>query len=360
MLLKDQAICIRAVDYSETSQVVTFFARNHGKVGAIAKGAKRPKSAFGGPIEPFSYGDLVLADSPSTRLATLTEFQPRFDVVRGLSGSLPALHAALLASELLDKLTQDRDPHPGLYEGFLQFLQEAVTTRSVLPALIGFQSVLLRQIGLQPVLDQCANCQLPYAQTWPGRYFSSSANGLVCGDCEGAFADRLSLAGPVVQAWAGPDGLGTADLQVLRTIEGILIGHFTNLLHHRPNCAVPSEEPIRVILWASAISTDPVSRSVPGAHRGWLGYPSSRWAPLRPHPLRRAGLCRRTTLRQAPCNCSAGCWPPLQAKPQGLLPAPQGCSRVQAGDLCLFEPDRIGPAKGLSNLLDKQVLSWLP
>ena len=237
MLFKDQAICIRAVDYSETSQVVTFFACEHGKVGAMAKGAKRPRSAFGGPIEPFSYGDLVMADSPSAALATLTEFQPRFDVVRGLSGSLPAYHAALLAAELVDRLTQDRDPHPGLYEGFLQFLQEAVTTRSVLPALIGFQSVLLRQIGLQPMLDRCVNCQLPYSPTWPDRYFSSSANGLVCRDCEGAFADRVSLAGPVARAWAGADGLGTADLQSLRTIEGILIGHFTNLLHHRPKTA---------------------------------------------------------------------------------------------------------------------------
>ena len=199
MLIKDQAICIRAVDYSETSQVVTFFARDHGKVGAMAKGAKRPKSAFGGPIEPFSYGDLVLADSPNARLATLTEFQPRFDVVRGLSGILSAYHAALLATELLDKLTQDHDPHPGLYEGFLQFLQEALTTRTVLPALIGFQWVLLRQIGLQPVLDRCANCQLPYSPTWPRTYFSSSANGLVCRDCEGAFADRVSLAGPVAR-----------------------------------------------------------------------------------------------------------------------------------------------------------------
>ncbi|MHC4433863.1 MAG: DNA repair protein RecO, partial [Planctomycetota bacterium] len=48
MLTKDMAICIRAVDYSETSQIVTLFARDTGKIGAIAKGSKRPKSKFDG------------------------------------------------------------------------------------------------------------------------------------------------------------------------------------------------------------------------------------------------------------------------------------------------------------------------
>ena len=35
MLTKDLAICIRTVDYSETSQIVTFFTKAHGKIGAI-------------------------------------------------------------------------------------------------------------------------------------------------------------------------------------------------------------------------------------------------------------------------------------------------------------------------------------
>ena len=53
MLTKDTAICIRTVDYSETSQIVTFFTRAKGKLTAIAKGSKRPKSAFDGTVEIF-------------------------------------------------------------------------------------------------------------------------------------------------------------------------------------------------------------------------------------------------------------------------------------------------------------------
>ena len=77
MLTKDAAICIRAVDYSETSQIVTFFTRAAGKINAIAKGSKRPRSAFDGPIEMFSHGKIVFADSTRERLATLTEFEQK-------------------------------------------------------------------------------------------------------------------------------------------------------------------------------------------------------------------------------------------------------------------------------------------
>jgi DNA repair protein RecO (recombination protein O) len=238
MFIKDQGICIRAVDYSETSQVVTFMTAEHGKVGTMAKGSKRPKSPFGGRIELLSYGALVLVDNPNAKLATLTEFQPRFDIVQGISRSLGAYHSALLATELLDKLTGDRDPHAELYQEFLQFLQEVLASKEVLASLIRFQWALLREIGLQPVVDQCANCRTPFTPKWPEIYFSSLANGLVCRDCEGAYAaDRVSVSGPASQSLQTMDHLQEAGHEDLEALERLLITHFTNLLHRRPKTA---------------------------------------------------------------------------------------------------------------------------
>lgn len=127
MLTKDIAICIRAVDYSETSQIVTFFTKGNGKIGAIAKGSKRPRSAFDGPIEIFSHGRIVFADSNKDKLATLTEFESAYGGpgFSGLRNNLFALNCCLFGAELLDKLTNEYDPHPGLFDSFLQFLQDA-------------------------------------------------------------------------------------------------------------------------------------------------------------------------------------------------------------------------------------------
>src|SRR3712207_7995583 len=44
-LVRDRCICLRRTEYSETSQILTLFAREHGIVRAIAKGAHRRTKA---------------------------------------------------------------------------------------------------------------------------------------------------------------------------------------------------------------------------------------------------------------------------------------------------------------------------
>jgi len=48
---KTDAIVIRVVEFSESSCVVTLFTRDFGKIAAMAKGARRPKSAFESAID---------------------------------------------------------------------------------------------------------------------------------------------------------------------------------------------------------------------------------------------------------------------------------------------------------------------
>lgn len=239
MLTKDLAICIRAVDYSETSQVVTFFARETGKISAIAKGSKRPKSSFDGPIEILSHGSIVFADSGKEKLATLTEFEPVYDATRN---DFFALNCCYFAAELLNHLTHDYDPHPELYDSFLNFLQNVAqhnTSHHTLAALILFQLGLLTEIGLQPILSHCPNCKMQYAQrtTHSETYFSSSANGLVCRDCEPSFPDKIRLSKNAAECLTSLKKLPDAAEATLKEIEKILIHHFTELLGRPPKMA---------------------------------------------------------------------------------------------------------------------------
>ncbi len=242
MLTKDQAICIRAVDYSETSQVVTLFARQAGKIRAIAKGSKRPKSAFDGPIEVLSFGAIVFSGSQEDKLATLTEFQPQ-PVQGQLRRNLHALHSALFASELLNALTDEYDPHPGLFDQFLQFLQDiedgkvGSERRDILVRLILFQLVLLHEVGLQPILNACANCKRPFGPEWRESYFSVSANGLVCRDCEMNFPDKVRLSAKAADSLNDVQRLAAAEERTLDEIERLLIRYFTHLLGHPPKTA---------------------------------------------------------------------------------------------------------------------------
>jgi len=242
MLTKDRAICIRAVDYSETSQVVTLFGRLAGKIRAIAKGSKRPKSAFEGPIEPLSFGAIVFSGVRKDKLATLTEFQPQ--PVRGeLRRNLAALQSALLAAELLDLLTEEYDPHPELFDHFLSFLQDieegkvGPDRRDIMIRVILFQFVLLHEVGLQPILSSCVNCKRPFGADWRESYFSPAVNGLVCRDCEMSFPDKIRLSPKAAHALADIKRIAQADQATLDEIEQLLIHHFTHILGRPPKLA---------------------------------------------------------------------------------------------------------------------------
>lgn len=242
MLNKDFAICVQASDFSETSQVLTFFGRQSGKLRCIAKGTKRQKSSFDGPVEIFAYGDIVFASTGEDKLSTLTEFQQQKPLA-GLAANLTTLHCAMFAAELLNKFTKDYDPHPQLFDNFLQFLQDINHLQNnkyaPLPLLILFQLSLLKEIGIQPVLNHCVNCKTRDAirDTQYEVHFSSQANGLVCRDCESAFPDKVKLSAGSVKCLMSLKLIAGADEKTLREIEKVLIYHFTGLLGRPPKMA---------------------------------------------------------------------------------------------------------------------------
>ncbi len=245
MLTKDLAICIRAIDYSETSQIVSFFARATGKIDAIAKGSKRPKSPFDGPIEVLSHGNIVFVDSGGEKLATLTEFQQQPALIN-LRNNLFMMYACLFAAELMNNLTHDYDPHPELFDGFLEFLHNANEQhstsdqrRDILALLILFQLTLLREIGLQPILSHCVNCKTSHDLRAASRelYFSSSANGLICRDCEPSFPDKIRLTKAASACLVAFKQIPGSAEKTLKEIEKVLVQHLTGLLGRTPKMA---------------------------------------------------------------------------------------------------------------------------
>jgi DNA repair protein RecO (recombination protein O) len=246
MLTNDQALCIREIDFSETSQVVTFFTRRTGKVTVLAKGAKRQRSPFGGPVEIFSCGNIVFSDSGRDKLATLVEFEPLAGMVNTsvLAGDIFILNCCLLAAELVNVLTRDYDPHPGLFDGLLNFLRDVTGLKAPsaartagLAQLIFFQLGLLREIGLSPVFEHCVNCKSPFSIHWREIYFSITAKGLICHDCQGPFPDKIRLTQKGANCLADVKSLASAADNEIRQVEDILIRYFTDTLGRPPKMA---------------------------------------------------------------------------------------------------------------------------
>ena len=239
MVIKDQAVCIRKVDYSETSQVLTFLTRLHGKIAVMAKGSKRQKSSTGGPVEIFSCGEMIFYPSETAKLATLKEFEQK-PMFMPLRRNLFAMNCALFGAELVDHFTHEHDPHAELFDSFLQYLSEVQLTQNnseALAMLVLFQLTVLSEFGSRLILDRCANCSAKWTESERDTYFCSSANGLVCAGCESAYIDKIKLNKAVSNCLTDLRNLKNADQRVLREVEKIMIYHLTEILHKQPRLA---------------------------------------------------------------------------------------------------------------------------
>jgi DNA repair protein RecO (recombination protein O) len=193
-LTRDRCICVRKVEYSETSQILTLFGREHGLMRLIAKGAHRRTKAghskFDGGLDLLDLGDAVFSLRLEKDLATLTEWALR-DGHLELRGNLRALYLAQYAAELVGLLVEEHDPHPQLFDRFEQTIR-GLATAAREELFLAFQLDLFRESGYLPNLGGCANCGTGFSDRQPWS-FSPSRGGIVCQACEGVAHDRIAL-----------------------------------------------------------------------------------------------------------------------------------------------------------------------
>ena len=110
---KTLAIVLRLVDFSETSCVVTLFTEDFGKVGALAKGARRPKGPFDSALDLLAVCRIVFIHKSSDALDLLTEakMERRF---RAATRDLSRLYAGYYVAELLQDVDGLRRSAPGV------------------------------------------------------------------------------------------------------------------------------------------------------------------------------------------------------------------------------------------------------
>jgi DNA repair protein RecO (recombination protein O) len=235
---KTEAVVLRSIRYGEADRVLHLYSATRGRVNAIAKGSRRPRSRFGGRLEPFFRLDLVLYEGRG-ELATVTSAHT-VAAHPSLRESGPALGAAARACDAVLRLLDSAEANPAAYNllcRYLALLDGADPTGgegSPAPELDGaagkatalaYRLKLALAAGFAPELVSCARCG--EADHLLG--FSGAAGGVVCGACErGAFelspeAHRFmveALGRPLADApGASPPTLRQVERAVAETLE---------------------------------------------------------------------------------------------------------------------------------------------
>ena len=198
MPVRENAICLRTIDYSETSQVVHFLTRSSGVVRLLAKGAKRPKSSAGGAIDLLAEGDLVFIPSRGEALGTLVEFAET-TTHSALRRDARRLYVALYMIELVGQMVAEGDPHVEVFDLLHGSLARLAHPDAPAGAVLAhYQWRLLEYVGLLGEFSNCVGCGRPVAETGREIHFSSALGGLLCPSCHIAAGDTLRLDGPTL------------------------------------------------------------------------------------------------------------------------------------------------------------------
>ncbi|MEK6276870.1 MAG: DNA repair protein RecO [Actinomycetota bacterium] len=222
---KTEGVVLRSIRFGEADRILHIYSAQRGRIGAIAKGSRRPRSRFGGRLEPFFRLDLILHEGRG-ELATVTsaatvEGYPR------LRQGFSSLSAAARACDAVLRLLDAAEANPAAYNLLCRYLAVLDTGEGAAePATaLAFRLKLALAAGFAPELASCARCG--EAEHLSG--FSGAAGGVVCQSCEGGSFELSAeahefmveaLSRPLAEApAAGERALRQAERAVGETLE---------------------------------------------------------------------------------------------------------------------------------------------
>ena len=142
----DRGYVLHTYPYRETSLILQAWTEKHGRIGIVAKGARRPRSASRSLLLPFQ--PLVLDWFGRGELKTLKTAEPAAPATP-LAGQ--SLLSAFYLNELLLKLTTREDPHEGLFAAYDAAIAalRALSRGTPAPAMAGRIEPVLRRFELR-------------------------------------------------------------------------------------------------------------------------------------------------------------------------------------------------------------------
>lgn len=193
-LCKTLAITLKRSDYSDTSQIVSFYTLDYGRIHVLAKGSKRYKKKFTSVLDLLTYNEIVFIKRDSAKLWTLTEWE-LIDNFPGLRENLDKFYSASYVAELVGELMEENDSNDALFELLLDTLRGISRSASVSEMsvyLLTFEMRVLKLAGYLPEMSRCINCETDIRFK---KYVSFSARegGVLCEICQNTSQDRITI-----------------------------------------------------------------------------------------------------------------------------------------------------------------------
>ena len=191
-LYKAEGVVLRARNLGEADKVIIFFTHTRGKVEAVARGVRRPRSRLLGPTQLFTYGRYLFFEGKDLDTLSQGEVVESF---RSLREDLDRMAYASYVAELVDRSTETGDRHEGLFPLLVAVLRLLSTGDQLSLVARYFELHLLAELGYRPQLGGCTGCGAEQAVL-----FSAEAGGLLCERCGSADPSAVFLGEEALQS----------------------------------------------------------------------------------------------------------------------------------------------------------------
>lgn len=189
-LYKVTGFVIREMNLGEADKLITIFSKKHGKLHAIAKGARKISSKLLAGTRLFTVSEFVLYKGRN--LFTVTQCEPKTSFPY-LSDDMNRFFYACYLAEIVDKVTESRSPEPMLFDIFfdtMAFLNNVTDVKLTELVVRYFEIKLLDLFGYKPEMECCVSCGKCVAVP---KFFNPYKGGVLCDDCSVIGEDLIKL-----------------------------------------------------------------------------------------------------------------------------------------------------------------------
>jgi DNA repair protein RecO (recombination protein O) len=177
-LYRTEAIVLRRLDLGEADRILTLYTLHHGKLKAIAKGARKPLSRKAGHLELFVRAELQIARGHDLDVISQAEM---IEAYAALREDLKRMAYAAYFVELADSVTGERDENRLLYHLLADGLGWLCESTHLPRTALYYELHLLALSGYSPQLDVCVGCGRPLQPE--AQFYSHIEGGALCPVC---------------------------------------------------------------------------------------------------------------------------------------------------------------------------------
>ncbi len=177
---ENTAIVLRRVDYRDNDRMVTLLNPSRGRIDALIRNCRKPKSHNLNAGELFALGDYMLHEKGGRATVTSVHLIETFYPLRA---DYTRLTCGVWLLGLAEAAAEPEQEQQELFMLLLHTLSRlAFSSQPWQPLLSGFLLHFSACQGIKPRLNHCSLCGKPLGED-PPFFFDAEEGGLCCGNC---------------------------------------------------------------------------------------------------------------------------------------------------------------------------------